>query len=162
MVNEWLKAAEILTSILPCMHGRETHLPFCYSQERRFAYDLQYTDFPHFTENEYALDVKAALGGIDRYWCLYSSIQVQLSYMTLQAERVRHWEYGGRGCDAWDISTLLRGLFARFRFKWTRWCLENWSGRAKVFPQPGSSHTYGRTPVCVRSYVAPKLNQQLD
>jgi hypothetical protein len=40
------------------------------------------TDFPHFTEDEYALEVKAALGGIDRYWCLYSSIQVQLSHMT--------------------------------------------------------------------------------
>ena len=65
-----------------------------------------------------------------------------------------HREAEGSAWIIWEISALFRGLAARLRFACTRWCRVNWSGRENVFPQSGSSHTYGRTPVCVRSCVA--------
>jgi hypothetical protein len=65
MVNEWLKAAEIPTHILACIHGG-IHLPIKF-----VTHDLHptsaYTDFPHFMENEHALEIKAALGLYDRH-----------------------------------------------------------------------------------------------
>ena len=32
-------------------------------------------------------------------------------------------------------------------------CLVSWSGRENDFPQPFSAQRYGRSPVCVRSFV---------
>ena len=59
MVNEWLEAAKIPTSILACTYdGRDIFLFVTHRKNDLYA---TYTNFPQFTENEHALEVKGRL-----------------------------------------------------------------------------------------------------
>ncbi len=59
MVNRWLKANKIPTSILACSYGGENI--FLFITHRKNDLYATYTNFPYFTENEHALEVKERL-----------------------------------------------------------------------------------------------------